>query len=164
MTEAIAPVASRDLGASAAPVAAPRNPGADLDRDAFLKLLVAQLRYQDPTNPTDPSSMMAQTSQLTMVERLQEISDALTAAAATDQLALAGSMVGREITFQSDDGPTTGVVEAVRFLEGQFVLSAGGFAVPITAVTEIRAGSTAPQTSPGSSASADAFMSRAGSW
>ncbi|MFN3255986.1 MAG: flagellar hook assembly protein FlgD [Ilumatobacter sp.] len=153
MTDAIAPVASRDLGASAAPVAAPQNPGADLDRDAFLKLLVAQLRYQDPTNPTDPSAMMAQTSQLTMVERLQEISDALTAAAATDQLALAGSMVGREITFQSENGPTTGLVEAVRFLEGQFVLSAGGFAVPLTAVTEIRAGA------PVAAASADPFSS-----
>lgn len=148
MTDAIAPTASADLGglASIASAPAPSNPGAELDRDAFLKLLVAQLKYQDPTNPTDPSTMMAQTSQLSMVEKLDDISAALTAAAATDQLAVAGSMVGREITFQADGGPQTGTVEAVRFVNGEFVLSAGGFAVPIAAVSEIRAGATAATT------------------
>lgn len=141
MTDAIAPIATTDLGGSASvtPAPTPVNPGSELDRDAFLKLLVAQLKYQDPTNPTDPSTMMAQTSQLSMVEKLDEISKVLTEAAATDQLAIAGSMVGRDITFQADGGPQTGVVEAVRFVGGEFVLSAGGFAVPIAAVTEIRA-------------------------
>ena len=117
----------------------PTNPGSVLDRDAFLKLLVAQLKYQDPTNPTDPASMMAQTSQLTMVERLDDIKEALTASAETDRLTLAGTMVGRRISFQGESGPTTGVVDSVRFVDGQFVLSSGGFAVPMGAVLEVGA-------------------------
>ena len=51
-----------------------------LDRDAFLKLLVAQLKYQDPTKPADASQMVAQSAQLTMVDRLNEIASQLTAA------------------------------------------------------------------------------------
>ena len=123
--------------AATTPTSSPENPGSVLDRDAFLKLLVAQLKYQDPTSPTDASAMMAQTSQLTMVERLDDINTALTAAAATDRLTLAGTMVGRQVTFQSESGPSTAVVDSVRFVNGEFVLSAGGFAVPMEAIIEV---------------------------
>ncbi len=125
--------------AATTPTSSPENPGSVLDRDAFLKLLVAQLKYQDPTSPTDASAMMAQTSQLTMVERLDDINTALTAAAATDRLTLAGTMVGRQVTFQSESGPSTAVVDSVRFVNGEFVLSAGGFAVPMEAIIEVGA-------------------------
>ena len=43
--------------------------------DAFLKLLVAQLKYQDPSHPTDGTQMMAQTAQFQMVEKLQQLDD-----------------------------------------------------------------------------------------
>src|SRR6266705_6063419 len=44
--------------------------GKELDKDAFLKLLVAQLKYQDPDKPADPTAFMAQTAQFTMIEKL----------------------------------------------------------------------------------------------
>lgn len=131
------PTTAFDPTAAAKPTSTPVNPGSVLDRDAFLKLLVAQLKYQDPTSPTDASSMMAQTSQLTMVERLDDINKALTSAAATDRLTLAGTMVGRQVTFQSESGPSTAMVDSVRFVNGEFVLSAGGFAVPMEAIIEV---------------------------
>ena len=40
-------------------------PSQDFDKDTFLKLLVAQLKYQDPTNPTDATQFMSQTAQFT---------------------------------------------------------------------------------------------------
>ena len=33
-----------------------------MGKDTFLRLLVAQMRYQDPSNPVDSSQMMAQTA------------------------------------------------------------------------------------------------------
>ena len=40
------------------------------DQDTFLKLLVAQLKYQDPSNPADSTQFLAQTAQFTQVEKL----------------------------------------------------------------------------------------------
>ena len=41
------------------------------DKDMFLQLLVAQMRYQDPMNPTDSSEFLAQTAQFTALEKMQ---------------------------------------------------------------------------------------------
>ena len=44
------------------------NPGAKLDKDAFMKLLLTELQYQDPTAPMDSEKMLTQTSQLATLE------------------------------------------------------------------------------------------------
>lgn len=117
------------------------NPGAILDRDAFLKLLVAQLRNQDPSAPVDASQMVAQSAQLTMVDRLNDIADTLTSSAAGDRLAVAGSMIGREITFGTSGGVSTSIVDSVRVDGDVLVLRTALGDVPIDAVTGIRPGS-----------------------
>lgn len=45
----------------------------DLDRDAFLQLLVAQLRNQDPTSPQDGHEFAAQLAQFSSVEQLTQL-------------------------------------------------------------------------------------------
>jgi flagellar basal-body rod modification protein FlgD len=83
-----------------------RNP---LGKDAFLKLLVAQLKNQDPQNPADSSQMAAQLAQFSSVEQLTNINQTLTAqsasqAALISQVAAgaASSNIGRVITASSD--------------------------------------------------------------
>ena len=44
------------------------NPGSKLDKDAFLKLLLVELQFQDPTDPMDSDKMLTQTSQLAALE------------------------------------------------------------------------------------------------
>ncbi|MBT0824619.1 flagellar hook assembly protein FlgD [Campylobacter lari] len=44
------------------------NPGAELDKDAFLKLLLIELQHQDPTDPMDTEKMLTQTAQLSALE------------------------------------------------------------------------------------------------
>ena len=44
------------------------NPLAQLDKEAFLKLLLTELQYQDPTDPMDTAKMLEQTSQLSVLE------------------------------------------------------------------------------------------------
>ncbi|MDL2346127.1 flagellar basal body rod modification protein [Campylobacter hyointestinalis] len=44
------------------------NPNATLDKDAFMKLLLTELQYQDPTEPMDSAKMLEQTSQLATLE------------------------------------------------------------------------------------------------
>lgn len=44
-----------------------------LDKDAFLQLLVAQMQYQDPLQPTSNTEYMAQLAQFSTVEELQNL-------------------------------------------------------------------------------------------
>ncbi|MEM9040063.1 MAG: flagellar hook capping FlgD N-terminal domain-containing protein [Actinomycetota bacterium] len=114
-------------------------PSNELDKDAFLKLLVAQLKYQDPTAPTDVSQMMSQTSQLTMVEQLDEIAAGIAAMGSGGPISSAASMLGKEISFDIGSfEPLTAVVEAVRIVDGETILSAGGYDVPLGSLVEIR--------------------------
>ena len=54
--------------ADALQTAAGTNPNAQLDKDAFMKLLLTELQYQDPTSPMDTEKMLTQTSQLASLE------------------------------------------------------------------------------------------------
>ncbi len=55
-----------------APRTLPTNP-LSLGKNDFLKLLVAQLKHQDPMNPMDGKDMAAQLAQFSSVEQLQEL-------------------------------------------------------------------------------------------
>jgi len=118
----------------------------ELDREAFLKLLVAQLRYQDPTKPLDPTEMVSQSSQLTVVDKLSEIATALEQSSNLDRLALAGSIIGKEISFTGPDGDVpSAVVTSARFVDGSLVLRAGAYDVPLEAVQVVAgSGSVSP--------------------
>jgi len=59
--------------------ATPAPTSQTLDKEAFLRLLVTQLRYQDPTNPLDSREFAVQLAQFSTVEQLIEINKALTA-------------------------------------------------------------------------------------
>ena len=48
-----------------------------VSKDDFLKILVSQLKYQNPLEPMKPDQFLTQLSQLTQVEQLQNISDSL---------------------------------------------------------------------------------------
>jgi len=53
------------------------NPNAQLDKDAFMKLLLTELQYQDPTSPMDTEKMLTQTSQLASLEMQQNTNSAM---------------------------------------------------------------------------------------
>ncbi|MGA8258316.1 MAG: flagellar hook capping FlgD N-terminal domain-containing protein [Nocardioides sp.] len=95
---------------------APGAASAKADKQMFMDLLVAQLRYQDPLNPADSGEFLAQSAQFTSLEKLQEVADQ-TALLLSAQLAFgASSMVGHEVTYSNADGTTTsGTVDSVTF-------------------------------------------------
>ncbi|HEY9686355.1 MAG TPA: flagellar hook capping FlgD N-terminal domain-containing protein [Coleofasciculaceae cyanobacterium] len=67
-----------------------KNLGSDrLDREGFIRLILAQLQYQDPTNPEDSTQMLTQQLQLEQADQMKTIVDAT-------KFSQAGSMVGKE--------------------------------------------------------------------
>jgi flagellar basal-body rod modification protein FlgD len=106
------------------------------DQDTFLKLLVAQLKYQDPSNPADSTQFLAQTAQFTQVEKLGQIADMMQA----QQLISASGLVGRTVTYQDANGATqTGVVKTAKLNgDSEPTLVVGNMDVQLSKVTEVQ--------------------------
>jgi len=91
--------------------------GADsLDYDSFLQLLIAQMKNQDPTNPTDPSQFVAQLASFSSVEQAIKTNNKLDTLNTSLALTQAEGLIGR--TVASDDGSVTGTVAGVRVISG----------------------------------------------
>jgi flagellar basal-body rod modification protein FlgD len=75
-----------------------------MDQDTFLKLLVAQMKYQDPSNPTDPTQFMSQTAQFTQVQKLEQIATQNASLLGLQRSMSAGALVGHSVTYTDDAG------------------------------------------------------------
>jgi flagellar basal-body rod modification protein FlgD len=114
--------------------------GSSSDKEMFLNLMVAQLRYQDPMNPTDSGQMMAQNAQFTALEKMQDVADQ-TAALLSAQVSFgAAGMVGKNVTYQTQDGSTTsGLVGSVTYDASGPMLVVDGASVSLGQVQSISA-------------------------
>jgi flagellar basal-body rod modification protein FlgD len=111
----------------------------ELGKDAFLSLLVAQLKYQDPSSPADSSQFMAQTAQFTMVEKLEALADSQTALLNASQLQSAASLVGKSVSWAEDGVTKTGTVDALSMTNGTPTLMVGDKELKLTDVTKVTA-------------------------
>ncbi len=117
-----------------------KTPGEQMGKDTFLKLLVAQMKYQDPANPASSSEFMAQTATFTQVEKLEEIAAQNAAMLVLQEASTAGAMVGRSATYTDTDGsPVTGKITAVRLAQKdhEAVAVIGGKEIPVGRITEL---------------------------
>lgn len=103
---------------------AKKTGNSSLDKDAFLQLLVAQMKYQDPLEPTSNTEYISQFATFSELEQMQNMS-------ATLELSRASSLVGQTVLMKVTDssGRTTtvqGNVDYVSYESGKAYLSIGG--------------------------------------
>jgi flagellar basal-body rod modification protein FlgD len=123
----------------------PRAPDDSFGKDTFLKLLVAQLRFQNPLAPKDGSEFLAQTAQFTMVEKLTEIETQGEQAARANEVLASSAMIGKTVTFSHEGVSGTGVVASVRFDPASGVLlRVGTRDLPLSSIVEVRATTEQP--------------------
>ena len=85
---------------------------ANVDYESFLKLLVAEMKNQDPTEPMDSSQYIAQLASFSQVEQSIQVNSKLDSLLQLTQLTQAGSIIGRTVT--SADDSVSGVVNSVK--------------------------------------------------
>ena len=130
-------------GATTATASTASSTSSSKDKDMFLQLMVAQMKYQDPSNPTDTSAFLSQTAQFTALEKMEKVAEQ-TAQLVTLQTTFgASSMVGRTVAYAGADGSTTsGTVSSVRFEATGPILVVDGQDVALSAVSALGDGST----------------------
>ncbi|ABM45578.1 hypothetical protein X471_01204 [Bartonella bacilliformis str. Heidi Mejia] len=74
------------------------------DYDTFVKLLVAQMKNQDPTNPMNSTEFVAQLASFSMVEQAIKMNDKLEQVLANGAISGAEGYVGKYIQFEDKDG------------------------------------------------------------
>jgi flagellar basal-body rod modification protein FlgD len=124
--------AAKSVAAAKASEAKSRSLG---DKDTFLKLLVAQLKYQDPTKPADSTAFLAQTAQFTQVEKLEDMINMLR----SQRMIGASSLVGKTVSYQDATGAMqTGVITSAKLNgDSEPTLKVGNTDVQLSKVTEI---------------------------
>lgn len=113
-----------------------QGPKNGYDKDAFMQILVAQMKYQDPLEPTSNTEYISQYATFTQVEQLSNMANAMS-------LSRASEMVGKTVTisqYNSDTGEKKdiqGVVDYVTYSAGKAYLNINGTAYDIEDVSEV---------------------------
>lgn len=122
-----------------------RNTG-ELGKDDFLNLLVMQLRYQDPLNPTDDKEFIGQMAQFSALEQMQNLNTSFTATKAYN---LIGKRIVANITNPSTKSITEidGDVSSVMCSGGKYYVIVRGVEVPLDDVVSVTEGTYSSQSS-----------------
>ena len=108
-----------------------------VDYQSFLRLLVAQMKNQDPTSPMESTDYVAQLATFSQVEQSVQINNKLDNILQASTFAQAGDLIGREI--ESADGKISGTIESVRlYTDGIMATLDNGQELPIWAGVVIR--------------------------
>jgi flagellar basal-body rod modification protein FlgD len=116
--------------------AAGRTPDNSMGKDAFLQLLITQMKYQDPLNPMDDRDFLGQMAQFTALEQMQNLN-------ATFAKTQAYSMIGKTIdaTYRNpvtgDFENVFGFVDAVTTKGSEVYLIVDGKEVPLSSVNVV---------------------------
>jgi len=97
-----------------AAAASGKNNSSTLDKNAFLKLLAAQAKSQDPMNPTDSTAQIAQLAQFSSLEQMSNVATSVNAMSTQLSSANATALIGHKVSYKGADGSSvTGTVNKV---------------------------------------------------
>ena len=112
-----------------------------LGKDDFLKLMVAQMKNQDPMNPSDDKDNIAQMAQFSSLEQITNLATAVHDLSNRMSLTQNVGLLGHDVTYTKADGTSaSGAVDGLQLTaDGGATLSVGGQAgIDPTTVTTVR--------------------------
>ena len=112
-----------------------RTVNQELDKDAFINLLVTQMKYQDPLNPMDNQEMMAQMAQFSALEQMMNVAKAV-------EQQTAHSLIGQQVQYQYEDESGTiqyaiGKIDYVKTQNGEQLFGIGENEVDMDAIVAV---------------------------
>jgi len=114
-----------------------------LGKDEFLKLLITQLKYQNPLEPMEDKDFIAQMASFSSLEQMQNLNTAISSLVSSNQLQQAASLIGKEVSYMAttDEGNValvTGTVGAVTRQDNTVYLSVDGVMLTLDEISIIK--------------------------
>lgn len=109
-----------------------------MDQDAFLQLMMAQMKNQDPMNPTDNTQMLQQQASFTQISELQKMNKSI---GSSNQFMQASSLIGKQVSITDPDNPEKsiqGVVSEARMSGTNTNILVNDIEYPVNSVTGIK--------------------------
>jgi len=131
------------------------SPAVELKQD-FLKLLIAQLKNQNPMSPMDNTEFVSQLAQFSSLEQMtnvatavQELRNSIIALNSQSLITQGAALIGKEVTGLVDTGERdenwnpikkeiTGIVSSVKWADGALTLLVGENSLKLEDIVEIK--------------------------
>ncbi|WP_159884392.1 flagellar hook assembly protein FlgD [Paenibacillus puerhi] len=112
----------------------------NLGKDQFLKILITQLKHQDPTQPLQDKEFIAQMAQFTSVEQLTNMATEMKLL--RQSLGFASGLIGKEISWSYEDNDGTshtrkGIVESITVKKGEQFAKVNGEDISLEHISQI---------------------------
>jgi flagellar basal-body rod modification protein FlgD len=125
--------AASTTGNSGASSSSSTSSGLGLTQSDFLQLLTAQLQFQNPTSPADPTQLAGEFAEISTVNGIDQLNTSvnnITASAAASQMGQAASLVGKQVGVDGD----TLIANSAGSAEGAFSLASAAQNVTVSVV------------------------------
>src|SRR5271157_1514461 len=109
-----------------------------LDQADFMKLLITQLKSQDPTKPLDDKEFIGQMAQFTSLKQMNDLTENIKSLSREFTFTKAVSLVGKTISW-TDEGSkyNAGIVDSIKVKNGDAFLNINGMEVPLDQINEV---------------------------
>jgi flagellar basal-body rod modification protein FlgD len=104
----------------------------------FMKMLIAELQNQDPTQPMSNQDLLSQLSTMSQLQSTQDLDTALQSNTNNQQLSTAASFIGKAVQGKdSNNNPVTGVASQAILQSGTAYVTVGNSLVPLANITAV---------------------------
>ena len=111
-----------------------------LDKDAFMKLLITELRYQDPTRPMEDREFIAQMAQFSTLEQMSNMNKEIIGLVKSSRSSEAFSLLGKHIEALNPmtNRRVSGIVTSIQYNGDEQVVLVGSEQVRISDIHAVR--------------------------
>jgi flagellar basal-body rod modification protein FlgD len=105
---------------------------------AFMGLLLAQMKNQNPMEPMNDNEMISQMAQLNSLDELKKISESLSSMSQTNQFLSAATLIDKNITYMNQDNKEVdGKVSGISMDGTDIYLKVGSESVLLTKLRSV---------------------------
>jgi flagellar basal-body rod modification protein FlgD len=113
---------------------------AGMGKDDFMKLLIAQLKNQDPMKPMEDKEFITQLAQFSSLEAMEKMTQQMEDLTGSQMLVQAATLIGKQVTAKLENGDVvSGTISQVKMISGQPTAVVNGREIDTSLITTIGA-------------------------